>query len=154
MLKVVPAIQEKVNTTLQIIFYLPLAFFSLAYFTFKQLKNFPYAWYYTIVNKRKIAEWQSESNHKIPRKAVGSTHWTVFIFVGPMKILFRMVMDTFYFFLHLFVKVGDSEDDIAYLNLSQFEVIEEIVEEMNPHKNDKVYFKDIIKALQQRLELF
>ena len=116
-LKIVPAIQERVNTILQIIFYLPLALASLLYFSLTQLYNFPHSWYHTIVNKRKIAEWQSNTHHKIPREALGTTHWTVFIFVGPIKILFRMIIDTFYFFVHLFVKVEDQVDDIAYLNL-------------------------------------
>ena len=87
------------------------------YFSLTQLYNFPHSWYHTIVNKRKIAEWQSNTHHKIPREALGTTHWTVFIFVGPIKILFRMIIDTFYFFVHLFVKVEDQVDDIAYLNL-------------------------------------
>lgn len=56
-LKSVPSIQIKVNTALQMVFYLPLGLGSVITFTFWQIVYCPYAFYYTIKSKRKIIDW-------------------------------------------------------------------------------------------------
>ena len=99
-------------------FYLPLGLGSLIVFTLYQIIYLPYAWYYVIKSKRKIAEWSQESGHSLPPASVGSTHWIPFIFFGPVKLIGRMILDTFQFFVHLFIKISDEEDGIQYLSLA------------------------------------
>jgi len=72
-----------------------------------------------------------------------------------------MVLDTGHFIIHLFRRrteeSSDNDDKIIYLSLKQFEMVEEIIEELKPssRKDDEtVPFRTIIKMLQTRLELF
>lgn len=78
--------------------------------------------------------------------------------MGPFKMVVRMLIDLCYFMSHLFMKVGDEaiaeEEKIAYLNLSEFEMIEEIIEDLGGAGGGKVPFRNIIKALQSRMHLF
>lgn len=143
------------------LFYLPLATFSLLLFVAYSVWYYPWAYYYTISNKRKIEKWQSENNHKIPSSGAYTMHWVLFIVFGPIKMSARLIVDTIFFFINLFKQVDDeniqeTEDTLTYLNLEQFEMIEDIIHELHKDKdkNGLIKFRDVIKILQKRLQLF
>lgn len=73
----------------------------------------------------------------------------------------RLIVDTIFFFINLFKQVDDeniqeTEDTLTYLNLEQFEMIEDIIHELHKDKdkNGLIKFRDVIKILQKRLQLF
>jgi hypothetical protein len=119
-------------------------------FTFWSLFYMPQAYYYIVKNKWKLADWSRErNNYQLPVN-VYRMHWFIFLFFGPIKMTLRLLYDEVLFFWHLFGSVKeddiqDNEDKIDYLNLKQFELIEDIVDELAGGDSEVVQFKDIIK---------
>ena len=150
-LKPVPEVLKKVNTGFQMLFYAPVAFFSTLSFALLQVYYLPFAYYYTIINKRKLADWSSKNTHKLPDTRNGRSHWMFFMAFGLPKMMFRCVTDTLNFFVHLFVHVGEEAvaegDQIKYLSLSDFEIVEGIIEQFFKEREFKTPFRNLVKRL-------
>lgn len=140
------------------LFYAPVAFFSTLSFALLQVYYLPFAYYYTIINKRKLADWSSKNTHKLPDTRNGRSHWMFFMAFGLPKMMYRCVADTCNFFVHLFVHVGEEAvadgDRIKYLTLSDFEIIEGIIEQFYKEREFKTPFRNLVKRLQEELNLF
>jgi hypothetical protein len=140
------------------LFFAPIAFFSTMTFAMLQIYYLPFAFYYTIVNKRRLDDWSKQNTHKLPDTRNGRSHWLFFMLFGWPKMMYRCVADTCKFFMHLFVTVGEEavadNDRIKYLSLCDFEIVEGIIEQFHKNREYKTPFRNLVKRLQEELGLF
>ena len=100
---------KKVNNFLCMIFYMPIALFSIIVFTIFNILCLPFAYLLTIRGKIKIENWQIKYTRVLPSPKNARTHWLAFIFIGPPQILYRLVVDVIKFSKHLFKEVKEDE---------------------------------------------
>lgn len=130
LLQCMPPLLKAVNKTICTIMYLPLGLISLLVFIEVSLVSLPFAWFYTIKTKFLFDKWVRMSGRKLPKTSTFRSSWFAYIFVGPLQMVMRLVQDSFIFTKHLFLRVHDdgSLNNLVYLKLEYFEMIEDVLE--------------------------
>lgn len=129
-LQSVPSLLKSINKIICVFVYLPLGFLATLVFVGVSLLSLPVAWFYTIKTKFRFEKWSLMTGRKLPKSSTFRSSWFAYIFVGPLQMLMRLVQDTFIFIKNLFVKVSHdcSAQEMVYLKLEHFEMVEEVLE--------------------------